>query len=145
MSLQFIGNQIKKYRKEKGITQKQLGELLGKTESSIQKYEAGKTDISINVLFDLSAVLDVDLYDLIDNEILLKELNEHDEALFKYAAALGYRFSFPNNNDNTFCILHNGYKYKIPNSELLKILGDVKTYSEYTLHKLLEKYDSKKG
>ena len=39
-----IGNNIKSYRQKKGITQKQLASLIGKTESSIQKYEAGKVE-----------------------------------------------------------------------------------------------------
>ena len=44
MASQFcvrVGNNIKKYRKEAGITLKELGEKIGVTEATAQKYEAG--------------------------------------------------------------------------------------------------------
>ena len=44
MSSQFclrVGNNIKKYRKEAGITLKELSEKIGLTEATVQKYEAG--------------------------------------------------------------------------------------------------------
>lgn len=42
-----IGANIKKFRKEKGLTQKELADLLGKSKSIIQKYEASDTRVSI--------------------------------------------------------------------------------------------------
>jgi len=36
-----VGERIKQARKEKGLTQKQLGELLGVTQATIQQYETG--------------------------------------------------------------------------------------------------------
>ena len=39
----IIGYNIKKHRKSHHLTQEQLGKRIGKTTSSIQKYEAGKT------------------------------------------------------------------------------------------------------
>lgn len=44
MSSQFcirVGNNIKKYREKKNITLKELGEKIGITEATMQKYEAG--------------------------------------------------------------------------------------------------------
>lgn len=44
MSTQFctrVGNNIKKYRKEKDITLKELADKIGLTEATVQKYEAG--------------------------------------------------------------------------------------------------------
>lgn len=40
-----IGLKIKENRKKLKLTQKELGEKIGKTESSIQKYEKGLTQI----------------------------------------------------------------------------------------------------
>lgn len=44
MSNQFcvrVGNNIKKYRNEAGMTLKELAEKIGLTEATVQKYEAG--------------------------------------------------------------------------------------------------------
>ena len=39
----MTGERIKKLRKEKGLTQQQLGEMLGVQKSAIAKYENGHT------------------------------------------------------------------------------------------------------
>lgn len=41
--MSIIGNQIKKYRTEKGITQEQLGQLVGVTTQAVSKWERGGT------------------------------------------------------------------------------------------------------
>ena len=37
-----VGERIKQLRKEKGLTQEELGELLGVKKSAVQKYESGQ-------------------------------------------------------------------------------------------------------
>ena len=37
----YTGDMIRKYRTEKGLTQKKLGELCGIADSNIRKYESG--------------------------------------------------------------------------------------------------------
>ena len=55
-----VSRNIKKYRKEKGITLKELAELVGLTEATIQKYEAGNIkSIDIDMLHKLAKALDV--------------------------------------------------------------------------------------
>ncbi len=54
-----IGSRIKQYRKAKGITQAQLGEMVGRTESSITKYEAGSVDIPLTVIDKIAESLEV--------------------------------------------------------------------------------------
>ncbi|MBL8686428.1 MAG: helix-turn-helix transcriptional regulator [Alphaproteobacteria bacterium] len=44
---QQVGNLIRTLRRKHGITQKQLGEMLGVTYQQIQKYEAGRSGISV--------------------------------------------------------------------------------------------------
>ncbi|XTR36676.1 helix-turn-helix domain-containing protein [Paraclostridium tenue] len=43
-----IGANIKKFRKEKGLTQQELADLIGKHSRSIQKYESGDVNVSLN-------------------------------------------------------------------------------------------------
>ena len=60
---------IKKYRKEKKITQKQLAELIDKNVRTIQKYENGEIEnIPVNTLIDISKALGIDSMDLIEGK-----------------------------------------------------------------------------
>lgn len=62
----FIGNKIKSIRTEKNITQEQLSELIGKTASSVQKYERGVVEVPLSVLEKIANALDVSLLELMD-------------------------------------------------------------------------------
>lgn len=42
-----IGENIKKFRKEKGFTQQQLADLMGKSTISIRKYESGEVALKL--------------------------------------------------------------------------------------------------
>lgn len=89
-----IGANIKKYRKEKKITQKQLAELIGKTESSIQKYEAGKVEIPTSVLNNIAEKLNctpIQLYG-ITTDIFLSRLREQNSDPFLiFLDSIGYK------------------------------------------------------
>lgn len=64
-----IGGNIRKYRKEKKITQKQLAELIDKNVRTIQKYENGEIEsIPVNTLIDISKALGVTYTDLIEGK-----------------------------------------------------------------------------
>lgn len=63
-----IGNRIKQARKSKQITQKQLANIINKTESSIQKYECGSTEVPYSVLQQIAKALDVKISKLIFDE-----------------------------------------------------------------------------
>lgn len=55
-----VGSNIKKYRKEKRLTLKELSELVGITEATVQKYEAGNIKkIDVEMLKKLSDALGV--------------------------------------------------------------------------------------
>lgn len=55
-SRQQLGLQVKEFRKETGLTQLQLSQLLEVTEPTISKIEAGKW-ISLEILIKLGGVL----------------------------------------------------------------------------------------
>ncbi len=54
-----IGKRIKEYRRAKKLTQKQLATAIGKTESSIRKYEKGLVEIPISTIEDIAIALEV--------------------------------------------------------------------------------------
>lgn len=58
-----VGENIKKYRKGK-MTQRELAEKIGKTESSIRKYEKGLVTIPVDVLERIAIALEISVIDL---------------------------------------------------------------------------------
>lgn len=66
---------IKEKRKEKNLTQSELGKLIGKTESSIRKYEKGTINIPMKVVDQIAAALDVNPSYLLGWEENLEQAN----------------------------------------------------------------------
>ncbi len=62
------GTKIKEIRKQKGLTQKQLGDLCGIADSNIRKYENGKQNPKIETLLKIATALECDLSDLMDSD-----------------------------------------------------------------------------
>ncbi|MGM0940322.1 MAG: helix-turn-helix domain-containing protein [Bacillota bacterium] len=67
----YVGKKIREFRKKKGLTQKELGDLIGVKHNTISNYETGTISPEQDALFALSRALDVsidDLFPLSDNE-----------------------------------------------------------------------------
>ena len=60
------GTKIKEIRKQKGLTQKQLGDLCGMADSAIRRYENGNANPKIETLQKIADALGCDLVDLMD-------------------------------------------------------------------------------
>lgn len=54
-----VGQKIKKIRRSKEISQKQLALQINKSESTFKKYENGEVAITVDVLMDIAEVLEV--------------------------------------------------------------------------------------
>lgn len=54
-----VGGRIKELRKEKGLTQQQLSDILEVDRSNFSKYELGKLEISNEMLIKLAKFFDV--------------------------------------------------------------------------------------
>ena len=63
-----IGERIKKIRKEKGLTQKSLGEKCGINEVQIRHYEIGKSTPKISTIEKIASGLGVSVTDLLYKE-----------------------------------------------------------------------------
>lgn len=87
-----IGINIKKYRKGK-MTQQELADKIGKTESSIRKYEKGLVTIPLDVLNNIATSLEVKVADLMGISDYLENAEQaiHETISFKdYLGVLGY-------------------------------------------------------
>ncbi|OOM16747.1 helix-turn-helix domain-containing protein [Clostridium saccharobutylicum] len=76
LAAQRIGKRIQQVRKEKGFTQSELGRKIGKSESTIRKYEAGAVEPSFKILSDISRTLDVDISFFLSIEEIIPKLTE---------------------------------------------------------------------
>ena len=75
-----IGNFISTLRKEKGLTQQELGNRLFVTDKAVSKWERGLSLPDITLLQELASILDVDVSEIICGERGKKEkINIQDE------------------------------------------------------------------
>lgn len=65
----MLGKRIKKYRKEKGITQKELAKRIGKSYSLVQKYELDITQPPLEVILKLADALEVPIAYLLSGSL----------------------------------------------------------------------------
>lgn len=59
-----LGENIKRIREEMGLSQRQFGELIGKSDSQIWSYENDRTDVLASTLYKIAAVANVDFNNL---------------------------------------------------------------------------------
>lgn len=59
-----LGENIKRIREEMGLSQRQFGELIGKSDSQIWSYENDRTDILASTLYKIAEVANVDFNNL---------------------------------------------------------------------------------
>lgn len=64
-----IGELIFRFRKEKGLTQLQLGEMIGVSDKAVSKWERGLGCPDVSLLRDLSAALGVNIEGILDGEL----------------------------------------------------------------------------
>ena len=79
-----IGKNIKKYRTQKGMTQRELAEAIGVSVQAISKWECGSTP-DISQIIPLSSVLNVspnELLDYMDERKHKIPATGHEDALF---------------------------------------------------------------
>ena len=66
MDYYAIGQQIRKSRKARGLSQEQLAEMVNISTTHMSHIETGNTKLSLSVLVDIANALDVRTDDLLD-------------------------------------------------------------------------------
>ncbi len=86
-----IGEKIAKYRKEKGYTQEQLGELVGVSGQAVSKWENGGVPDTY-LLPTISKALDVSIDALFDVEKKVKDFTQNEilDMLFEFCLCKNY-------------------------------------------------------
>lgn len=71
----IVGENIRKIRKERGLTQRKLGELSSINEVQIRQYELGKANPKIETLQKIAKALDCTIYELTIDSALKREVD----------------------------------------------------------------------
>ena len=141
----IIGYYIQKQRKSMRLTQKQLGQLIGKTESSIQKYESGKTEIPRSVLEKIASVLGVHILVLLDTTSSIEWCNKRDDAIIALLASLGCEITIGTDEGRAKSTIHyKGDLYRINTNLLLDdLFSDIEDDTLHLVGKFLKKHSTK--
>ena len=59
-----VAKNVKKYRKERGLTQKELGKKINKSLRMVQKYEANDVNPDLDMIENIAEALDISVYKL---------------------------------------------------------------------------------
>ncbi|MCK0068338.1 MULTISPECIES: helix-turn-helix domain-containing protein [Kordiimonas] len=81
-----VGERIRQLRKERHITQTELGAAVGLTFQQIQKYEKAKNRISASKLVQIADIFNVDVSELFKGSMAYEDVPESEEIaeLIKY-------------------------------------------------------------
>ena len=81
---QKVGQEIRRVRTAMGLSQKELGALIGKSESQIGAYETAKTSIAVDVLFKIAEAAKIRPEELITGPAVKEENTGWDAELRIY-------------------------------------------------------------
>lgn len=79
-----IGTNIKKYRKEKGLTQRELADKLNIATNSLSRYEIGERRPPIDMIEKIAEILNVTPIQLMYDEEIENTLNQSAEILSNF-------------------------------------------------------------
>lgn len=79
-----IGELIVRFRKEKGLTQLQLGEMIGVSDKAVSKWERGLGCPDVSLLRELSEVLGVNIEGILEGELPQNETERGNMKRIKF-------------------------------------------------------------
>lgn len=86
MNAKKIGAFLKRLRKEKGITQEQLAEILGVSGRTVSRWETGNNLPDLSILVQIAEFYDVEIKEILNGERIGENMNsELKETLLKVA------------------------------------------------------------
>jgi len=75
-----IGSRLRELRKERGLTQAELARQIGIQQSDLSRMEKGEYRVSLDNLFKILGVFDLDLADFFGDQHLMRELSPEGRA-----------------------------------------------------------------
>ncbi|EKT62353.1 helix-turn-helix domain-containing protein [Providencia alcalifaciens] len=72
-----IGNYIRSIRSKKGLTEKELANLINVSQQQISRYEKGTATVSIDRMLHILYMLNLSMDDFVENIIIPEQENLH--------------------------------------------------------------------
>ena len=109
----MIGNNIKYFRKESGMTQDELAEELNVTRQALSNWERGKTEPDIETLTKIAEILDVSVEELIygeereeEHKTVVRQVTKHAKEGVGFGTVLAMVISYVKWQSIGWAILH---------------------------------------
>ena len=64
-----LGNKIKEYRKARSLSIQDLGDMIGKSKTTVNRYETGEIIPDIITVMEICNTLGIDLNDICDKDV----------------------------------------------------------------------------
>lgn len=136
-----IGENIRKYRKEKGLTQKALGELCGINEANIRKYEINPNITpQLKTIEKIADALDVTITDLMGMSAYLDETEKaicQTTNFFDYLDSLGYEVGQGEYSDYQIYIKESNIYIELSSEDIELLENSTKTTIDNTIKLLI--------
>lgn len=140
-----VGGNIKRIRKEKGLTQRKLGELCGINEVQIRRYELGGKNANpkLETLSKIAQALEVDITDLMDLTPLMN-IRKDDFPSYEFnniesSLPSGYSLGGNYAEGELWLIYPDNSTVSVSMEELEDVIADCESYMEYKLQALKKK------
>ena len=78
-----IGNRIRKYRKDRGLTQEQLADMINVSKGRISNWEQGINRPDADVLADICRALNVSPSELLDVHLSDEDYTDHERKVIE--------------------------------------------------------------
>lgn len=129
-----IGEQIKKYRKKAGLSQRELGEKLGVSQQHIAQYENGKRIPKIETINSIAGALGIGIRHLYPDfsmeewkqtDTYRKSHEKYESAIQSIITLLSYKYEEIEteviNNNTYYTIIIDGIRYELDYNILTKL------------------------
>lgn len=134
-----IGYYIKKHRKLNKLTQEELGKRIGRTTSSIQKYESGKTEVPRSVLESIAAALNIHPLYLLDSLGSAEYFDRLEESTISFLNSLGCKIEF-NSVTDTVTMHFLEQECIVSAHDAHDLFKDIEHDAGYQLRRFIEKH-----
>lgn len=132
-----VGERIKQKRREKHLTQAQLANMIGKTESSIRKYEKNLVSIPDSVMIEIANALGTTVHYLDGIEKAQKDFQSY-KSMHYLIEEQGFHIDYEI-DEPTAHVTYKGKTYTVSFSEVDACESDIKKYIKFRLLELLDK------
>lgn len=135
-----MGKAIKKARRNKKLTQKQLGEIIGKAESTIRKYENGGIEIPNSVLTEIGKALGVFFFKFTYDDNYSDKTVKKDTTYFleQKLTQIGYRIG-GDESEGYLWITYPDGTLEVTEDDLKELDDSSSSYLKFQLEELKEK------